>query len=106
VIKGLNGEINSSFVYWVGIPDFLFGVSAVIVGWLLVHKAVGHKFLLIWNIIGAGIILVPTFLFSNYFMNDPGMMFIQAFPMVLAPSIVVPILVLVNFLHVFKILRS
>jgi len=109
VVKGINGEITSSFVFWVGIPDFLFGVSAVIVGWLVVQEVVGNKFLMFWNLIGAAIILVPTFLFSSYFMNEPGMSFIFEFPMVLAPSIVVPIFVLLNFLQAgraFELLKG
>ena len=103
VVKGIKGEITSSFVFWVGIPDFLFGVSALIVGWLLLRKAVGHRFLMIWNLIGAAIILLPTFLLMNYFMNEPGFIFIFEFPMVLAPSIVVPIFIFLNVLLAWRI---
>ncbi len=103
VMKGIKGEVTSSFVFWVGIPDFLFGVSALIVGWLLLRKAVGNRFLMIWNLIGAAIILLPTFLFMNYFMNEPGFIFIFEFPMVLAPSIVVPIFIFLNVLLAWRI---
>lgn len=103
VAKGIKGEVTSSFVFWVGIPDFLFGGSALIVGWLLMRKAVGHRFLMIWNLIGAAIILLPTFVFTNHFMSEPGFIFIFEFPMVLAPSIVVPIFVLLNLLLAWRI---
>ena len=96
-------------MFWVGIPDFLFGLSALIVGWLLLRKAVGTRFLMIWNLIGAAIILLPTFLLMNYFMNEPGFIFIFEFPMVLAPSIVVPIFIFLNFLlawRSFELTRS
>jgi len=103
VVKGIKGEVTSSFVFWVGIPDFLFGLSALIVGWLLLRNAVSNGFLMIWNLIGAAIILLPTFLFMNYFMNEPGFIFIFEFPMVLAPSIVVPIFILFNILLAWRI---
>ena len=105
VVKGIKGEVTSSFVFWVGIPDFLFGVSALIVGRLLLRNAVSNGFLMIWNLIGAAIILLPTFLFMNYFMNEPGFIFIFEFPMVLAPSIVVPIFIFFNILLAWRILE-
>jgi hypothetical protein len=103
VMKGIKGEVTSSFVFWVGGPDFLYGVSALIIGWLLLRKAVGNRFLMIWNLIGPAIILFPTFVFMNYFMNEPGFIFIFEFPMVLAPSIVVPIFISINCLLVWRI---
>jgi hypothetical protein len=103
VIKGIKGEVTSSYVFWVGIPDLLYGISAIIVGWLLLRKAVGNRSLMIWNLIGSAIILLPTFIFMNYWMNEPGFTFIFEFPMVLAPSIVVPIFILLNFLQAWGI---
>jgi hypothetical protein len=67
----------------------------------------GNRFLIIWNHIGPAIILLPTFVFINYWMNEPG--FIMEFPMVLAPSIVVPIFIFLNFLlawRIFEITRK
>jgi hypothetical protein len=109
VIKGIRGEVTSSYVFWVGIPDFLYGVSALIVGWLVLRKALGNGALMAWNLVGAAIILLPTFLFMNYWMKEPGFIFIFEFPMVLAPSTVVPMLILFNFLlawRTFELRRS
>jgi len=109
VMKGIKGEITSGYILWIGIPDFLYGASAIIVGWLLLQKAVGNRFLIIWNLIGPAIILLPTFVFMNYWMNEPGFTFIMEFPMVLAPSIVVPIFIFLNFLLawiIFEITRK
>jgi hypothetical protein len=103
LMKGIKGEVTSRFVFWVGGPDFLYGTSALIVGWLLLRKAVGNRFLMIWNLIGPAIIILPTFLFMNYVMNEPGFTFIFEFPMVLAPSIVVPIFLFINFLLAWRI---
>ncbi|MDA2937934.1 hypothetical protein MYX75_06705 [Acidobacteria bacterium AH-259-A15] len=103
VMKGIKGEITSGFVLWIGIPDFLFGLSALVVGCLLLRNAVSHPFLAIWNLVGASLILLPTFIPMNYWMNEPGFVFIFEFPMVLAPSIVVPIFIFLNLLMAWRI---
>ena len=104
IIKGLRGEVESGFVFWIGIPDFLFGVSALLVGWLLLRKAVGPRFLIAWNLVGFALIILPTFVPMNYWMNEPGFTFIFEFPMVLAPSIVIPVFISLNLLHAWGIL--
>ena len=106
VIKGIQGQITSSFVFWIGIPDFLFGVSAILVGWLLLREAVSRGFLVVWSLIGASIILLPTFLLMNYWMNEPGFVFIFEFPMVLAPGIVVPMMIFFNLLLAWGAFQS
>jgi len=106
VMKGIKGEITSGFVFWIGIPDFLFGVSALVVGWLLLRNAVSHSFLAIWNLVGALLILLPTFIPMNYWMNEPGFVFIFEFPMVLAPSIVIPILIFLNLLMAWGVYET
>jgi hypothetical protein len=103
VIKGIRGEIDSGFVFWVGIPDFLFGVSALVVGMLLSWKAVGPRFLIAWNLVGFALIVLPTFVLTNYWMAEPGFAFIFEFPMILAPSIVVSTLISLNLLHAWGI---
>jgi hypothetical protein len=106
VIKGIQGQVTSSFVFWVGIPDFLFGVSAILVGWLLLRQAVGRSFLVVWSLIGASLIPLPTFLLMNYWMNEPGFVFIFEFPMVLAPGIVVPMMIFFNLLSAWGAFQS
>ena len=106
VIKGIQGQITSSFVFWIGIPDFLFGVSAILVGWLLLRQAVSKGFLVVWSLIGASIILLPTFPLMNYWMNEPGFVFIFEFPMVLAPGIVVPMIIFFNLLSAWGAFQS
>jgi hypothetical protein len=98
VAKFLRGEIASNFPLWVGIPDFLFGTSAVLVAVLYARGRIGHGPLAAWSLIGAAIILVPTFGLIPYWMQEPGFAFIFEFPMVLAPGVAVPILVLLNLL--------
>ena len=105
VIKRLKGEITSDYPLWVGIPDFLFGLSALVVGWLFLRNAVNYTFLAIWNLVGALLILGPTFLPTIYWMNEPGFVFIFELPMVMAPSIVVPIFILLNLLMAWRIVE-
>ncbi len=106
IVKGIRGEVTSGFVFWIGIPDFLFGVSALVVGWFLLRKAVGPRFLVAWNLVGFSLIVLPTFVPMNYWMNEPGFTFIFEFPMVLAPSIVVSTLISLNLLHAWGILLN
>jgi hypothetical protein len=105
LVKGIKGEITSAYFFWIGIPDFLYGFSALVIGWLVLRKAIGNRFLIIWSLIGPAIILLPTFVFMNYWMKEPGFSFIMEFPMVLAPSIVVPIFIFLNFLLAWKIFK-
>ena len=98
VFKVFSGEIQSGFPLWVGIPDFFFGLSSPVVAWLVYRGSVGERALAVWGGLGAAIILVATFGFMPYWMSEPGFSFIFEFPMVLAPSIVVPTLVLLNLL--------
>lgn len=103
IMKGIQGEIVSNYVFWIGIPDFLFGVSALVVGWLLLRKAVDPGLLIAWNLVGFALIFLPTFVPMNYWMNEPGFTFIFKFPMVLAPSIVVSTFISLNLLHAWGI---
>ena len=104
VVKGLRGDLSSSFLLWVGIPDFMFGVSALLVAALYSSGRIEHRFsfLAVWSLVGAAIILVPTFGFMPYWMHERGFAFIFEFPMVLAPGIVVPSLVLLNSLLAWR----
>ena len=105
VMKALRGDVTSTFPLWVGIPDFLFGLSALLVGWLFLKKSVSPRFLIVWNLIGTAIILVPL-LAMPYWMGEPGFSFIFEFPMVLAPSVVVPILLYINFLMAWNVFET
>jgi len=94
-----------SGLFWGG-PDFVFGLSALIVGWLTLKKIINHRLLMVWNIIGLVVILFPTMVFMSYFMNQPGFIFIFEFPMVLAPSVVVPLFLCINTLLAWNIFEK
>ena len=106
MMKGFRGEVTSKFVFVVGIRDFLYGISTIILAWMMVRDTVGRCFLAIWNLLGAAIILLPLIVGMNHWMNEPGFEFIFEFQMILAPSIVVPISICLNLLLAWRIFEE
>lgn len=103
ISKGVSGEITSGYVFWVGVPDFLFGLSALLLVVPVMRGRVGPRFLILWNLVGAGLIVLPSFLAMPYWMAEPGFAFIFEYPMVLAPSIVVSLMISLNLLLAFTV---
>ena len=106
LIKAWNGAFSMSFAIWVGIPDLLFGVSALVMYWMARQGRVSSLGLMVWNALGV-LVIIPgaplvaqaglpgAFFRSN---ETPSMMTLYEFPMVLAPSLVVPVFVLFNLI--------
>lgn len=106
LIKAWQGSFVVSFALWVGIPDLLFGLSAL----FMMRAAAGNRLsptaLLLWNALGVLVILpgaplvaqmgLPGFLHA--FDETPPMTTVYEFPMVLAPTFVVPVFVMLNML--------
>ena len=111
IIKGWNGEFNQAFAFIVGVPDFLFGVSALLVAWAMWRGHVADWALAAWNLIGAAIIVPGTFIIIKLalpgpwqvFTAEPSIMTLYEFPMALAPTLVVPILVMLNLLVALRL---
>jgi hypothetical protein len=103
IIKAMNGEFPTLFAYLVGGPDLLFGLSALLMSRLVARDALGRKALLIWNLAGAGVILLPMLLLMPIFMGDPLFSRLFAFPMLLAPGLIVPVFVMLNLLVVWRL---
>jgi hypothetical protein len=104
IIKAWNGEFSAPVAGLIGFPDFLFGVSALILAWLAFRQKVGTWAAVTWNAIGATII-VPNVLIVTWlsfpgpwqlFSGEPTVMTLFAFPMALAPALVVPVFVMMN----------
>jgi len=106
VSKGLSGEIQSSYVFWIGIPDLLFGISALLFGWLLQRGRVPPSVLLAWSLTGFALVFLPTFVPMGYWMSEPGFRFIFEFPMILAPGIVVSVLLSLNLMQAWAAWHS
>ncbi|MBW9271240.1 MAG: hypothetical protein K1566_16495 [Candidatus Thiodiazotropha sp. (ex. Lucinisca nassula)] len=106
IVKGLNGDISSGYVFWIGIPDFLFGLSALVIGLLMFKREVKSPLLMVWNLIGFALIFFPTFLIMGYWMSEPGFVFIFEYPMILAPGMLVPLLISMNLLHAWGLFQK
>jgi hypothetical protein len=113
IIKGYTGEFSSFFSKFVGIPDFLYGVTTLIAAVLIFKGVWKEKSAIIINLIGF-IIIVP---FAMVLMNVglPGAMYmieetpslatILEFPMALAPTLIVPIFAMVNLFVALRLMK-
>lgn len=109
--KTMIGEFPAYFEYAVGIPDFLFGISALLVGWKVQRGELSRKSFLMWNVIGALVIVPTTPIILQLGLPGPFQVFtslpdaraVFTYPMSIAPMIVVPLFVLINFWVVWRL---
>ncbi len=113
IIKGYRGEFSLFFAKFVGIPDFLYGVTTLIAA-VLIYKGVWkEKSAIIINLIGfiiivpIGMVLMNVGLPGPMYMieESPGLKTIFEFPMVLAPTLVVPIFAMVNLFVALRLIK-
>ncbi len=104
IIKAHNGLFSQSFATYVGIPDFIFGLSAILVLWLVIKRQISDSLLIIWSLVGVLVVIpgasivaqkgLPGVFYST--VETPGIETLFEFPMVLAPSLVVPLFLAFN----------
>lgn len=106
VFKGLNGLLPPSFALPVGIPDFLFGLSALALGMLWKGEGRSARTLIAWNLVGLAIIMPAPLLMQlglpgplHIFTGTPDARELFAYPMVLAPTLIVPLFITMNSIH-------
>ena len=106
----LQGNFPIYFEVAVGIPDLCFGLSALVMGILIVLPKISSRTLIIWHLIGI-VIIVPTapLLLQlglpgifQLFTNPPTAEAVYTFPMSLAPIMVVPTFVIFNLLGIWR----
>ncbi len=98
------GQFPAYFEYWVGIPDFLFGVSAFWIAGKARRGELSEKSFLIWNLVGALVIVPSAPIILQLGLPGPVQVFtslpdaraVFTYPMSIAPMIGVPLFVLVN----------
>jgi hypothetical protein len=104
IYKTISGEFPAYFGIVVGIPDFLFGVSAWWIAWKARRGAISARSFMLWNLIGI-IIIVPSapILLQlglpgplHVFTSLPDARAVYTYPMSIAPMIGVPLFVLIN----------
>ncbi len=102
--KTMIGEFPASFEYGVGIPDFLFGVSAFWIARKAMRGEITERSFLVWNLVGV-LVLVPSapILLQlglpgpiQVFTSLPDARAVLTYPMSIAPMVGVPLFVLIN----------
>lgn len=101
--KASIGAFPAFFAYFVGFPDFLFGLSALALGLSRKWNALGPRGLIVWNLIGIAVILPAPLLIQlglpgpiHTFTSLPDGRALFEFPMVLAPTLVVAFFITMN----------
>lgn len=109
--KTASGDFPVYFELFVGIPDLLFGISALWIGSRLRRGMLSERGFMQWNLLGA-LIIVPSApvllqlgLPGPFYVFDsvPDARAVFTYPMSIAPMIGVPMFVLMNFLLVWRL---
>lgn len=104
IIKASNGLFPQKFAWYVGIPDLMFGITAMLVSLLLLRRGrFSDWFLIPWHLLGAMVIVIPATGLMHVYMQEPLFSELLAFPMALAPTLVVPTFVMLNLLVVWRL---
>ncbi|MES9823393.1 MAG: hypothetical protein ABW127_03100 [Candidatus Thiodiazotropha endolucinida] len=102
LLKTSNDLFPQMFAWFVGGPDLLFGVSAIIVTLLARSGRLSDRFILFWHLVGAFAIVLPVAGLMHLFMAEPLFEELFMFPMIMAPALIVPTLVLLNLLVAWR----
>ncbi len=106
LIKASLGLFPERFAWFVGGPDLLFGLSAIAVTLLARRGRLSDDFLMLWHLVGALVILLPIIGLMHIFMHEALFAELWAFPMVLAPALVVPTLVMLNLMVAWRLFEK
>lgn len=98
------GEFPVYFELFVGIPDFLFGLSAFWIASRLRKSLISQRTFMVWNLVGALIIVPSAPILLQLGLPGPLQIFtslpdaraVFTFPMSIAPMVGVPLFVLIN----------
>ncbi len=102
--KAAIGEFPVYFELFVGVPDLLFGISALWIARKVQRREIGDRGFMIWNLIGALVIVPAAPVLLQLGLPGPLQVFtalpdaraVFTFPMSIAPMFGVPCFVLVN----------
>jgi hypothetical protein len=113
IYKGFTGGFSLFYATFVGIPDFLYGVTTLIAAVLIYRGVWKERSAILINLIGFVIIVPIGMLLIN--VGLPGAMYMIAetpslktifeLPMALAPTLVVPIFVMINLLVAVRLIQ-
>jgi len=108
------GTFPESFELFVGVPDLLFGLSALYMGRRVQQGPIGGRTVAVWSLVGAVLIVPSAPVVAQMGLPGPLMVFateptaaaLFVYPMVLAPTLIVPIFVLINLLTAQRLLEK
>ncbi len=109
--KTVSGEFPLYFEIFVGIPDLLFGFSALWIGSRLRRSAMSERGFMLWNLLGALLIVPSAPILLQLGLPGPLYVFdgvpdaraVFTYPMSIAPMIGVPMFVLMNILLAWRL---
>lgn len=109
--KTASGEFPLYFELFVGIPDLLFGISALWAGSRLRRGTLSERGFMLWNLLGALIIVPSAPILLQLGLPGPLYVFdslpdaraVFTYPMSIAPMIGVPMFVLMNILLAWRL---
>ncbi len=113
IIKGYMIEFSPFYAKFIGIPDFIYGITTLIAA-VLIYKGIWkEKQAVVINLIGFliivpfGMILINVGLPGAMFMieESPSLKTIFELPMALAPTLVVPVFVMVNLFVALRLIK-
>ncbi|WP_019508662.1 hypothetical protein [Pleurocapsa sp. PCC 7319] len=112
--KTIIGQFPVHVELIIGISDLIFGCSAFYIAKRVRANTIGWRSLAIWNLVGAGIIIIPGEIaiqmglpgFLQMFNSPPTAEVMFEFPLVIAPTIIVPLLVLMNGLVAWWLFKT
>lgn len=104
LIKTMQGKFPLHFELGVGLPDLLFGLSALWVAWAVLRGAISWRGLAYWNLAGFAVVAVPALLLTQMGLPGPMQVFegppaseaLLVYPMALAPTVIVPFFLMLN----------
>lgn len=103
LLKASQDQFPLLLAWIVGLPDLLFGLSAIVVTWQLRRGRLSAGFLMRWHLAGVLVILLPLLVFMPLFMRDDLFEKWFEFPMIFEPSLLLPTLMMLNLLVVWRI---
>ncbi|MFQ6022397.1 MAG: hypothetical protein ACE5NW_06715 [Acidiferrobacterales bacterium] len=111
IYKMFAGLLPAHFIVPTGIPDFIFGLSAIYVAWQA--EQLSDRAFLVWNIVGLaifGVALVTMQLSLPgplHVINDgPTTREVVSFPMSLVPTFIAPFFITVHLVAIAKVLKG
>lgn len=106
IVKASMGLFPEKFAYYMGVPDLIFGLSAILITYLSCLQRLHSNIIIFWHISGALAILTPALSLMHIFMDEALFPELFVFPMVLAPTLVVPMFVMLNLLVAWRLMEK